>query len=239
MRYERDKYIFLANLYKKAGRFSDMYIKIKELLLRETKITEEMGELIDICYKNILNPLRINIRKMNFLLEGNLSDSKRRLVEQMLHEMLHEYTGYLEIKNNIELKLEKIPILNNEYTILFLHKLRADFFRYAAENTLGDIKKNNLQNALESYKEAYNYSKEKLNPGHYLRLGIVLNYTVFLYEYLNKKKHALKILNNFFDESLNFIEVNNINLKSKSQKVFEIIQKNIIYYRKKNEREQY
>lgn len=48
-----------------------------------------------------------------------------------------DLTKVLNLKNFISLKLEKISKLENDFTILYLMKLHADFLRYSIEYTHG------------------------------------------------------------------------------------------------------
>lgn len=48
-----------------------------------------------------------------------------------------DLTKVLNLKNFINLKLEKISNIKNDYTILYLLKLYSDFLRYSIEYTHG------------------------------------------------------------------------------------------------------
>ena len=80
--------------------------------------------------------------------------------------------------------------LDDEETALFL-KVKADHYRYLAEITQGHQLYINKQNAFHFYKEAY-LKAENFDDLNSTKLNIALNYSVFLYEILNKR------INSFF-----------------------------------------
>lgn len=78
-----------------------------------------------------------------------------------------------------------------ESEVYFL-KLRADYFRYVAEVGSTDDRIDKAKaRALSNYEKAISKSDE-LSPAHPLRLSLVLNYSVFLYEIGNEKLKAIE-----------------------------------------------
>ena len=59
----------------------------------------------------------------------------------------------------------------------------------------------------------------------------MLNYCLFLYHYLNKKEEGLELLIENFEDTLNYLELNEKQLSEKANKVFILIQKNILRWR--------
>lgn len=50
-----------------------------------------------------------------------------------------------------------------------------------------------IQNSQSAYQEAYDQSKEEMEPTHPIRLGLALNFSVFYYEIGNSPKKAQKL----------------------------------------------
>jgi 14-3-3 protein beta/theta/zeta len=89
--------------------------------------------------------------------------------------------------------------------------MKGDYYRYLAEVATGDdrngkrlktwkIGKNYLQIVLavleksqQSYQEAFDIAKEKMQPTHPIRLGLALNFSVFYYEILNSPDKACQL----------------------------------------------
>ena len=70
--------------------------------------------------------------------------------------------------------------------------MKADYYRYLAEFAEGSSKKDHAGKADEAYKSATN-TATGLAPTHPIRLGLALNYSVFLYEVQSKQEEACEL----------------------------------------------
>ena len=50
-----------------------------------------------------------------------------------------------------------------------------------------------IDNSQEAYQQAFDISKEKMDPTHPIRLGLALNFSVFYYEILNSPEKACSL----------------------------------------------
>jgi hypothetical protein len=87
--------------------------------------------------------------------------------------------------------------------------MNGDYYRYLAEVATGDEhngerlktwnrRKKNVNLAVvekshQSYQEAFDIAKEKMQPTHPIRLGLALNLSVFYYEILNSPYKACRL----------------------------------------------
>ena len=87
--------------------------------------------------------------------------------------------------------------------MIFFKKLQADIYRYLADYSLTQERQRYKDRASDLYKEAIYIQKEyvamllqndKPEKIDSLRLGLYLNYAVFLYEVEQDKKEALRLL---------------------------------------------
>lgn len=85
--------------------------------------------------------------------------------------------------------------------LVFYKKMRGDYYRYLCEFTSGDRRKQVIQDAQDSYKDATE-AAEKLKSTHPIRLGLALNYSVFYYEILNSADIACKFAKQAFDNAI-------------------------------------
>jgi 14-3-3 protein epsilon len=60
--------------------------------------------------------------------------------------------------------------------------------------------------AYDAYKAAMDIADEKLEPTNPIRLGLVLNYTVFLYEIRNMPKEACSLAEKAFDNAITALD---------------------------------
>jgi len=89
---------------------------------------------------------------------------------------------------------------NNESKV-FYFKMKGDYYRYLAEFTTAQARKDAAEHSLSSYKLATDAS-DKLAPTHPIRLGLALNFSVFYYEILNSPERACKLAKTAFDEAI-------------------------------------
>lgn len=78
---------------------------------------------------------------------------------------------------------------------------KGDYYRYLAEFSTGQDRKESAQESLKSYGEASGFA-EKLKPTHPISLGLALNFSVFYYEILNAPDRACKLAKNAFDKAI-------------------------------------
>lgn len=84
-------------------------------------------------------------------------------------------------------------------------KMRGDYYRYLCEFTSGERRKQVIQDAQDSYREAVTES-ELLKSTHPIRLGLALNYSVFYYEILNSPDIACKFAKKAFDLAISDLD---------------------------------
>jgi 14-3-3 protein epsilon len=84
---------------------------------------------------------------------------------------------------------------------VFYQKMKADYFRYLAEFAKEDVKKEHASKAEEAYNAATAKAGE-LAPTHPIRLGLALNFSVFLYEVMNKQQDACRLAKEAFDNAI-------------------------------------
>merc|ERR1712232_1496477 len=67
---------------------------------------------------------------------------------------------------------------------VFYEKMKADYYRYIAEFTNADEKAKASESARKAYESAKEVAEKDLAVTHPIRLGLILNYSVFQYEVL-------------------------------------------------------
>ena len=78
---------------------------------------------------------------------------------------------------------------------------QADYYRYLAEFASGAAKAEHANNAASAYKEATEKATQ-LAPTHPIRLGLALNFSVFLYEVQQKNNEACDLAKQAFDDAI-------------------------------------
>jgi 14-3-3 protein epsilon len=200
-RYE--KQVYLAMLAEQCSRYEDMTEFLEEMVRgKKEDLSSDERNLLSIAYKN-----SISLRRQ----------ALRTLQAYEMKEKKKESSSYLayivEYKAKIEKELENLcqKIISNIDTYLlprgndveakvFYHKMKADYYRYVAENVEGESKTTFSESSMKSYSDASEAAKELAitNP---IRLGLALNFSVFYYEVYNNQERACEIAKETLDEA--------------------------------------
>ena len=95
-----------------------------------------------------------------------------------------------------------IPKASGGESKVFYQKMKADYYRYIAEFTTGDVKAKAADSAESAYAEAASVAEKDLVVTHPIRLGLALNYSVFLYEVQAKPDEACKMARTAFEDAI-------------------------------------
>merc|ERR1712151_92157 len=91
-------------------------------------------------------------------------------------------------------------------------KMKADYFRYIAEFTEKDAKSKAAESARAAYADAAAVAEKDLAVTHPIRLGLALNYSVFMYEVQGKPEEACKMARTAFEDAI--AELDNVSEES-------------------------
>lgn len=77
---------------------------------------------------------------------------------------------------------------------------KGDYCRYKAEYLTEEKRRAAADESLEAYEKAADI--KGLSPTHPIHLGLILNFSVFYYEILNKHEEAVKLAKKAFDDAV-------------------------------------
>jgi len=162
----------------------------------------EERNLLSVAYKNVVGARRASLRIISSIETKEASKDS---------DKLHLITVY---KGKVEDELKKIcqdilDLLSTKLlgcatgaeSVVFYQKMKADYYRYLAEFASGEEKTAASSSAEGAYKVATQDS-EGLPPTHPIRLGLALNYSVFLYEVQSSKDDACTLAKKAFDDAI-------------------------------------
>lgn len=183
-----EKFYYLATLSLKFENYEESVKYVEELIkLKESEMAENEKNLFLSAFKYFVAEKRTGWRNI-FTLEG-----KEKITKLLMNEIKMKYEDII-IKTCDKL----ISLINNyvldktksDLGITLFTKVKADHYRYMAEITRGQTLYNNKQNAFQFYKQAYERAS-KLDDLDPIKLGVALNYSVFLYEILNMRINSI------------------------------------------------
>lgn len=195
----------MAKLAEQAERYDEMKNHMKAIAQEGGELSIEERNLLSVAYKNVIGARRASWRVLSSLEKTQNDDPKKSViqkykenVETELKEICNEILGLLD--NNL------IENAKDPESKVFYHKMKGDYFRYKAEFSKDDERKNAAQKSLEAYKAASDLAEVELASTNAIRLGLALNFSVFYYEILNSPDRACRLAKTAFDEAIIKIE---------------------------------
>ena len=230
-KYTREELIFLSKLYTKAELYKEVINFIKEFIKLNPKIEKEECDIISTGFKNMISDKRSSWFTLQSM-ERKEKKKKKNTIKEIK-----------EIKNHIENEIretckelqdlvdkELLPKNEEDEVLVFLYKLKADYFRYICEFAEGNELLDNLIKAEEFYKKAYEIADKKLPIINCNRVSVALNYAIFLYETKKDKKNGFDIAQNTFKESMKFIEELEKPKYRDTLLIIQLLKENIIFW---------
>jgi 14-3-3 protein epsilon len=200
----RDKQVYFAKLAEQAERYDEMADHMEGVGKSGNELSVEERNLLSVAYKNAVGSRRAAWRIISSVEQKEKSKGHeenaawareyRSKVEGELQKICDAILGLLD--TNL------IPKASNGESKVFYQKMKADYYRYIAEFTAGDAKTKAANSAEAAYAEAAAVAEKDLAVTHPIRLGLALNYSVFLYEVQSKPDDACKMARTAFEDAI-------------------------------------
>jgi len=206
---EREESVYMAKLSEQAERYPEMVEAMKKIAKLGTELTVDERNLLSVAYKNVIGARRAAWRIISSIeekeVERNENENKVSKVKDYREKIEGELT---EICNDILGVLDEhlVPSATSSESKVFYLKMKGDYLRYMAEFSTGDVRKEAANKALAAYKEAISVASEDMPPTNPIRLGLVLNFSVFYYEILNSQDEACNLAKKAFDDAISDLD---------------------------------
>ena len=228
---QREDYIFLSKLYTKAELYKEVINYIKEFIKLNPKLDKEECDILSTGFKNMISDKRASWLTLNSM-ERKEKKKKVNTAKEVKEVKNHVENEIREACRDLQDLIDKYLLPNNEENeiLVFLYKLKADYFRYICEFAEGKEYEDNLNQAEQFYKKAYEISEKKLPVINCNRVSVALNYAIFLYEIKKDKKYGFDIAQKTFKESMKFSD----NLEKPKYRdtllIIHLLKENIIFW---------
>jgi len=221
-------------LAEQAERYDDMAASMKEVTEKGGELSNEERNLLSVAYKNVVGARRSAWRVISSIgqkTEG--SDKKLQMVNEYREKVESELR---EICNDVLELLTKYLIENstNPESQVFYLKMKGDYYRYLAEVASGADRTATIENSQQAYQQAFDISKEKMDPTHPIRLGLALNFSVFYYEILNSPEQACKLAKQAFDDAIAELDKLNEESYKDSTLIMQLLRDNLTLWTSDN-----
>jgi len=199
--------VYKAKLAEQAERYDEMAESMKQVAKspNSSDLSLEERNLLSVAYKNVVGARRASLRILGSIeskenekgsSNANIVSQYKGTVEEELNKICQDILDLLSSS-----LIPKAEQAGSPEAIVFYQKMKADYYRYLAEFAAKEIKEGHSTQAASAYKTA-NEKATELAPTHPIRLGLALNYSVFLYEVQQKAQAACDLAKQAFDDAI-------------------------------------
>ena len=185
-------------------RLMHLFLERKNVGNEGSELSVEERNLLSVAYKNTVGSRRAAWRIITSVMQketskGNADNAgyAKEYCEKVEKELQSICDTILALLDN-----KLIPKSGSGESKVFYQKMKADYYRYIAEFRDGDAKKAAAEKAREAYAEAEKVAEKDLAVTHPIRLGLALNYSVFMYEVLGNPDEACKMARKAFEDAI-------------------------------------
>ena len=226
---QRDDYLYMVQILDQTDRRQDMVDLMKKVIDLNPELNADERNWLSVAYKNIITIRRNGLRVLLAILEHDDNPDNKNRIEQLemfkstLIEELDKYC--YELIDLVDTKL--LPAAQNAEAQLFYEKLKADYYRYISEAKDGEKKDEIAKKAKECYEKALEIAKDEIPPYKPSYLGLILNYSVYLYEIVGQTEEAIKLAKNTQEEVKSSIEQNSESSFAEANTILQLLQENV------------
>lgn len=224
---DKDDQVQRAKLAEQAERYDDMATAMKQVTETGVELSNEERNLLSVAYKNVVGARRSSWRVISSI-EQKTEGSERK--QQMAREYREKVEKELrEICYDVLKLLDTylVPKATNAESKVFYLKMKGDYYRYLAEVATGDARTDVVDESQKAYQEAFDISKNKMQPTHPIRLGLALNFSVFFYEILNAPDRACHLAKQAFDDAIAELDTLNEDSYKDSTLIMQLLRDNL------------
>lgn len=181
-----------------------MVEQMKQVASMNGELSIDERNLLSVAYKNVIGSRRASWRVISSFeqkeeAKGNETNvtrvrSYRKRIEEELSNICHDVLNVLET--------HLIPKASQSESKVFYHKMEGDYYRYLAEFSSAESRKEVAEKSLNAYKAATDVAMTDLAPTHPIRLGLALNFSVFYYEIMDAPDKACQLAKQAFDDAI-------------------------------------
>ncbi|KAL6505651.1 Growth-regulating factor 12 [Orobanche hederae] len=201
---KRETHVYMAKLSEQAERYDEMVESMKKVAELDVDLSVDERNLLSVGYKNVIGARRASWRILSSIEQkedskGNENNVKlikgyRCKVEDELSKICHDILSVLD--------KHLIPSTGSGEATVFYYKMKGDYYRYLAEFTTDQERKEAAEQSLKGYEAASATANTDLPSTHPIRLGLALNFSVFYYEIMNSPERACHLAKQAFDEAI-------------------------------------
>ncbi|EDR24309.1 14-3-3 protein [Entamoeba dispar SAW760] len=225
----REDCVYTAKLAEQSERYDEMVQSMKQVAEMEAELSIEERNLLSVAYKNVIGAKRASWRIISSLEQKEQAKGNDKHVE-----IIKGYRAKIEkelstccddvlkvIQDNL------LPKASTAESKVFFKKMEGDYYRYFAEFTVDEKRKEVADKSLAAYTEATEISNAELAPTHPIRLGLALNFSVFYFEIMNDADKACQLAKQAFDDAIAKLDEVPENMYKDSTLIMQLLRDNL------------
>ena len=178
---------------------------MKRVAQFKQELSVEERNLLSVAYKNVIGSRRSSWRILSSILQKQTETTFVPIAQNLQKKIEAELTTMCtDVLSLLDQHL--LPNSTTEESKVFFNKMKGDYHRYMAEYSTGETRDAAATKAAEAYKIAEDIAAEHIATTHPLRLGLALNYSVFLYEIANTPEKACAVAKTAFDNAISELD---------------------------------
>ena len=206
-KYNQNDYLFLIKLFRTTENYADMLKAMNKYIELNPKLLNEEKKLLCDAYKNVVSDKR---NSLNILSNLSLKEESKQTNKDheilIIKEKIQSELKTIYQDNHSILDRYLIPNAQDSESKILYMKLKADYYRYHCEFAEGEEFEEASNNARKMYKEAIDLAEKELPFYNVIRLGLILNYSVFEYDIMDNKNEAYEIALKTYNESMKILD---------------------------------
>lgn len=231
-------YLWMAKLAQEANRFEDMAKFMKQVFESGARMTKDDDYMLAAAYKHLLDMKRTSRRQLMTIehmdsvapSEATMARDYRELVEGELLALCTEMLSVVSSWLASPQAQTADPSCN-----VFYWKLYADYKRYAAEVTVDALDLTAMvAESRTAYERAEQMGRENLRPIDPIRLGLMLNYSVFLYQMCDQHQHGHDLAKRAYEDAVSEIDSIDDHMYDESMLILRLIRDNLAIWVQEN-----
>jgi len=229
---KRDEDIYIADLAERSERYQDMADAMKSIVKKGQELSTDERNNFSTAYKKIISDKRFAWRIVTAieLKEQNMQDVAKILkIKEYKEKIKNEIICICE---DLITMLDKdlITFAKTSESKVFYYKMKGDYLRYIAEISTDELKKEVSNKALFAYNTAKEIAYRDLTNTNPVRLGLILNFSVFYYDILNDCNNAYTLSKQCFDDAITNLDKLSDDSFRETSIILQYIKENILFW---------
>ena len=232
-----------AKIAEQAERHEDMVGLMKMRVEKDEPLSSEERNLLSVAYENVVGARRSAWRVISSIEQTTSEDTRRSLagsyrrqIESELKDICGEVIALLDrylikaAQSAQEQAQAQADCTSDDaaavQSLVFYLKMKGDYHRYLTEVTQGASRDSYAKCAEEAYSKATEAAAD-LSTTHPVRIGLALNYSVFLYEIKLAVDEARRLAKKAIDDATASLDYMHEDGCKDSHLILELLQDNL------------